>query len=91
MFAFVFEESLFAFAIDTPPFEFALLYERKTTRDSRDSTFRVQKCHFLIFFSQNRPANAGDKNALSLRSRFTLRFSLTQSRLPLYTLPRFEL
>lgn len=28
MFAFVFDESLFAFEYDTPPFEFALLFDR---------------------------------------------------------------
>lgn len=32
MFAFEFDEALFAFAYDTPPFEFALLFERQTTR-----------------------------------------------------------
>lgn len=32
MFAFVFDESLFEFAYDTPPFAFALLYDRQTTR-----------------------------------------------------------
>jgi hypothetical protein len=28
MFAFVFDESLFVFAYDTPPFAFALLFDR---------------------------------------------------------------
>ena len=32
MFAFVFDESLFAFAYETPPFAFALLFDRYTTR-----------------------------------------------------------
>lgn len=32
MFAFVFAESLFAFAYATPPFVLALLFERYTTR-----------------------------------------------------------
>ena len=36
LFAFVFEESLFAFAYATPPCEFALLYERPTTRPLRE-------------------------------------------------------
>lgn len=32
MFAFVFDESLFAFAYETPPNAFALLFDRYTTR-----------------------------------------------------------
>lgn len=32
MFAFVFDESLFVFAYATPPFAFALLFDRNTTR-----------------------------------------------------------
>lgn len=36
MFAFVFDESLFAFAYETPAFELALLLERYTTRADDD-------------------------------------------------------
>lgn len=36
MFVFVFDESLFAFAYETPAFELALLLERYTTRADDD-------------------------------------------------------
>ena len=38
IFEFEFEASLFAFAYDTPPFAFALLYPRKTTRLKGNAT-----------------------------------------------------
>lgn len=39
MFVFEFEEALFAFVYASPPFEFALLFARPTTR--QDDTFRL--------------------------------------------------
>ena len=43
---FAFDESLFAFAYATPPFAFALLFDRSTTRE-------LGRIHHLFFFEFN--------------------------------------
>lgn len=66
MFVFVFDESLFVFAYATPPFAFALLFDRYTTRC-------LWEIHLLYFQmgqrSNNNVASAPGLYAFSLRSR----------------------
>jgi hypothetical protein len=56
MFAFVFDESLFACVYDKPPFVFVLLYERAKTRPRRVHLFVLKmpvSVHLWVVFSVN--------------------------------------
>lgn len=65
MFVFVFEESLFVFAYATPPFAFALLFDRYTTR----CLWEIHLCFSMGQRSNNNVASAPDLYAFSLRFR----------------------
>lgn len=49
MFVFVFDESLFAFVYDTPPFVFVPLYERAKTRPERVHPSTIKNVCFSSF------------------------------------------
>lgn len=56
MFVFVFDESLFVFAYATPPFAFALLFDRYTTR----CLWEIHLCFSKGGRSNNKVASAPD-------------------------------
>ena len=56
MFVFVFDESLFVFAYATPPFAFALLFDRYTTR----CLWEIHLCFSNGGRSNNKVASAPD-------------------------------
>lgn len=56
MFVFVFDESLFVFAYATPPFAFALLFDRYTTR----CLWEIHLCFSNGWRSNNKVASAPD-------------------------------
>lgn len=66
MFAFVFDESLFAFAYETPPNAFALLFDRYTTR------VYMRKSAFVLFGSTG--ARLTFRTPALPAQRFTLLF-----------------
>lgn len=68
MFAFVFDESLFAFAYETPPNAFALLFDRYTTR------VYMRKSAFVLFGSTG--ARLTFRTPALPAQRFTLLFFL---------------
>ena len=53
LFEFEFENALFAFAYDKPPFAFELLFERPTTR--HEETLYLFRCPFTLGDGRSRP------------------------------------